>query len=101
MAKESAFARNAKRAKFIKQDAKKRAELKAIIMNKETSDEERFAAVMKLEKMRKNGAQIRYRNRCRITGRPRGNYRIFGLSRIAFRELASDGMIPGVVKSSW
>ena len=101
MAKVSAFERNAKRARFIKLDKEKRDALKATIMNKETTDEDRFAAVTKLEKMRKNGAEIRYRNRCRISGRPRGNYRIFGLSRIQFRELASDGMIPGVVKSSW
>lgn len=101
MAKVSAFEKNAKRKKFIALDADKRAALKKTIMDKKTSDEDRFAAVMKLEKMRKNGAQIRYRNRCRITGRPRANYRIFGLSRIAFRELASNGLVPGIVKSSW
>lgn len=101
MAKVSAFEKNAKRARFIQQDSAKRAALKEIIMNKATSEEDRMKAVMKLDSMRKNGAKIRYRNRCGVTGRPRGNYRLFNLSRIAFRELASSGMIPGVVKSSW
>lgn len=101
MAKVSAFEKNAKRARLIKRDASKRAALKAVIMDKKTSDEERMQAVMKLSSMSRNGAKIRYRNRCGITGRPRGNYRLFNLSRIAFRELASSGMIPGVVKSSW
>lgn len=101
MAKVSAFEKNAKRARLIKKDAEKRKALKAIIMNKETSDDDRMQAVMKLEAMNKNGAKIRYRNRCGVTGRPRGNYRIFNLSRIEFRELASSGMVPGVVKSSW
>jgi len=70
-------------------------------MNKQTGDEERFAAVLELAQLPRNSAKNRYRNRCRITGRPRGNYRIFGLSRITFRELASNGMIPGVRKASW
>ena len=70
-------------------------------MNKETSMEDRFEAVMTLAKLPRNGAKIRQRNRCELTGRPRGNYRKFKLSRIKFRELASAGQIPGVIKSSW
>lgn len=101
MAKVSAFEKNAKRARLIKKDAAKRAALKATIMDKKTSDEARMEAVMKFQKLTRNGAEIRYRNRCGVTGRPRGNYRLFNLSRIEFRELASSGMIPGVVKSSW
>ena len=101
MAKVSAFEKNAKRARLIERDAEKRQALKDIIMNRKTSDEDRMQAVMKLESMNKNGAKNRYRNRCGVTGRPRSNYRIFNISRIEFRELASSGMIPGVVKSSW
>lgn len=101
MAKVSAFEKNAKRSRLINRDAEKRKALKAVIMDKKTSDDDRMQAVMKLESMNKNGASIRYRNRCGVTGRPRGNYRLFNLSRIEFRELASSGMIPGVVKSSW
>lgn len=101
MAKVSAFEKNAKRARLIKRDSAKRAALKEIIMDKNTSDDDRMQAVMKFQKLNRNGASVRYRNRCGVTGRPRGNYRLFNLSRIEFRELASSGMIPGVVKSSW
>lgn len=101
MAKVATFEKNAKRARLIKQYSKKRLALKETIMNKETSDEARFAAVIELSKLPRNSAQVRYRNRCKITGRPRANYRVFGLSRITFRELASNGMIPGVRKASW
>ena len=101
MAKVATFEKNAKRAKLIKKYAVKRAALNAVIKNKETSDEQRFEAVTKLAKLPRNGAKIRYRNRCKLTGRPRANYRYFGLSRIAFRELASNGLIPGVTKGSW
>ena len=75
--------------------------LKAVIMNKETDMEERFDAVMKLAKMPRNSAKVRIRNRCEVSGRPRAFYRKFKLSRIALRELASAGQIPGVIKSSW
>lgn len=101
MAKVSVFEKNAKRARLIKKFDKKRGTLKSTIMNKKTSDEDRFTAVLELAKLPRNSAKNRYRNRCRITGRPRGNYRIFGLSRITLRELASNGMIPGVRKASW
>lgn len=101
MAKVATFEKNAKRARLIKKYEKKRAELKATIKNRDISDEDRFEAVMKLSKLPRNSAKIRYRNRCKMTGRPRANYRLFGLSRIALRELASNGQIPGVVKASW
>lgn len=101
MAKVSAFEKNAKRARLIKKYAAKRAELKKQIKDKNISDEERFALTMKLGKLPRNSMKIRYRNRCALTGRPRGNYRIFGISRIVLRELAGNGQIPGVTKSSW
>jgi small subunit ribosomal protein S14 len=89
------------RGKLRKRDAKKRAALKATVMNKETTMEDRFTAVMKLAKMPRNGAAVRQHSRCELTGRPRAYYRKFKLCRIKFRELASAGQIPGVVKSSW
>jgi len=93
--------KNKRRARMIKRDAKKRAALKATIMNRELSMEERFAAQIKLSALPRNGAKIRYRNRCELTGRPRGNYRKFKLCRIKLRELGSFGLIPGLVKASW
>ena len=75
--------------------------LKAIIKDKKVSQEDRFKAVLKLASLPKNGSQIRVRNRCEITGRPRGNYRKFSMSRIAFRDLASSGQLPGITKASW
>ena len=78
-----------------------RAALKALIMDKDTSMEERFAAVLKLAQMPRNSSKVRIKNRCELSGRPRGFYRKFKLSRIALRELASSGQIPGVIKSSW
>ncbi|MEM6811597.1 MAG: 30S ribosomal protein S14 [Pseudomonadota bacterium] len=101
MAKVSAVQRDLKRRKLEKKYAKKRAELKAIIANKETPMEERFAAVLALSELPKNSAKIRARNRCALTGRPRSHHRKFRLSRIAIRDLASRGELPGVVKSSW
>lgn len=101
MAKTPMIEKNNRRRKLAKQKEAKRKALKAIIMNKETSMEERFAAVMKLAKMPRNSSKVRIRNRCELTGRPRGYYRKFKLSRIALRELASAGQIPGVIKSSW
>ena len=80
---------------------KKRKALKDIIMNRNLPLEERFTAQMKLNEMPRDGSSIRVRNRCLVTGRPRGNYRKFKMSRIAFRELASTGQVPGVLKSSW
>lgn len=101
MAKVATFEKNAKRARLIKKYEKKRAALKKVIYNRETTDEVRFDAVTKLAAFPRNSAKTRFRNRCKLTGRPRANYRLFGLSRITFRELASNGQIPGVVKSSW
>ena len=101
MAKVAMVERNEKRKKMIKRDAAKRAALKAIVMDKEASMEDRFAAQMKLSKLPRNGAASRYRNRCELTGRPRGVYRKFRLSRIKLRELGGFGKIPGLTKSSW
>jgi small subunit ribosomal protein S14 len=101
MAKLSMINKNKRRAKMVKQNAVKRAKLKAEIMSKTATMEDRFAAVQKLSKLPRNSSKVRVRNRCELTGRPRGTYRKFKLSRIAFREMASVGLIPGVVKSSW
>ena len=101
MAKVAMVERNEKRKRMIKRDAGKRAALKAIVMDKEKPIEERFEAQMKLSKLPRNGAKIRYRNRCELTGRPRGVYRKFRLSRIKLRELGGFGKIPGLTKSSW
>ena len=100
MAKKSAIQRDLKRRRLISKYANKRAELKAILANPETSDEEFYKAQAKLTKLPKNSSPIRARNRCSITGRPRAHIRKFGLSRITFRELASKGKLPGVTKSS-
>ena len=81
--------------------SKKRAELKAQIMDKQLPIEERFQANIKLAEMPRNGARNRIRNRCEMSGRPRAVYRKLGLSRIALRDLASEGQIPGMTKSSW
>lgn len=86
---------------MIAEKAKVRAHLKAIIANKETSFEDRIAAVHKLAEMPRNSSSVRYRLRCEITGRPRGVYRYFHMSRIAVREFASSGLLPGVTKASW
>ncbi len=101
MAKLSSVEKNNRRARLGKQYAKKRADLKAIVMDKNVTMEERFAAQMKLAALPRNSAKNRYRNRCEITGRPRGNYRKFNLCRIKLRELGSFGQIPGLVKASW
>lgn len=101
MAKKAMIQRDKKRALMVKQYAAKRAELKAILANPETSDEAFYAAQHKLTKLPTNSSPVRVRNRCRITGRPRAFIRKYGLSRIMFRELASQGKIPGVTKSSW
>ena len=101
MAKQSAIQKNNKRKRIVARDAKKRAELKAIMRDLTIPGEERFTAMLKLSSLPKNGARIRIRNRCALSGRPRGVYRKFELSRIAMRDLASSGYIPGMVKSSW
>jgi small subunit ribosomal protein S14 len=101
MAKKSAIEKNKRRERLVKHYAAKRAKLKAIAGNKDLAMEERFAARLKLAELPRNSAPSRVRLRCELTGRPRGNYRKFKLSRIALRELASTGQIPGLVKSSW
>jgi small subunit ribosomal protein S14 len=101
MAKVSMIERDKKRSNLSKKYAKKYAELKAVVSNREISLEERFDAQLKLAKLPRNSSKVRYRNRCECTGRPRGYYRKFRISRIALRELASLGLLPGVVKSSW
>lgn len=101
MAKASAVNRDLKRRKLSKQYAGKRAALKAVIKNRDLAPDERFAAMLKLADLPRNSAKIRIRNRCALTGRPRGNFRKFNLSRNALRLLASRGQLPGVTKSSW
>ena len=101
MAKASAIQRNLKRIKLSKKFDKKRKKLKAIVKNKTLPLNERFLAQLKLSKLPKNSSKIRIRNRCAITGRPHGVYRKFKISRIALREMASSGKIPGMTKSSW
>ncbi|MBV9812133.1 MAG: 30S ribosomal protein S14 [Acetobacteraceae bacterium] len=101
MAKTSAVNRNARREKMARRDRSKRAALKAIVMDRTLPVEDRFDATMKLAQLPRNGAKVRVRLRCEMTGRPRANYRKFKLSRIALRELASQGQIPGMVKASW
>src|SRR6185437_6437773 len=101
MAKKSSVNKNAHRERLSKQMAGKRARLKAIAGNRNAPEDERFAAQLKLAEMPRNSSPTRVRNRCELSGRPRGVYRRFKLSRIALRELASAGQIPGMVKSSW
>ena len=101
MAKASAIQRNLKRIKLSKKFDKKRKKLKAIVKNKTLPLNERFLAQLKLSKLPKNSSKIRIRNRCAITGRPHGVYRKLKISRIALREMASSGKIPGMTKSSW
>ena len=101
MAKTSSIQRNLKRIKLAKKFLKKREKLKKIIRNKKLPLEERFAAQLKLAKIPRNSAKIRIRNRCEISGRPHGVYRKLRISRIALRDLASKGKIPGMTKSSW
>ena len=92
---------NLRRQKLVKSYSEKRQSLKQIVMNKALSLEERFIAQTKLAKLPRNSSKVRVRNRCELTGRARGYYRRFNLSRITLRELASFGMLPGVRKSSW
>lgn len=101
MAKKSMLARNKKRAKMAAHQAPIRAELRKRALDSTLTEEERFKARLKLQSLPKNGAAERVRNRCQITGRPRGVYRKFMVSRIVFREFAHRGFIPGVTKASW
>ena len=101
MAKTSSIQRNLKRIKLTKKFLKKREDLKNIIKNKKLPLEDRFAAQLKLAKIPRNSSKTRIRNRCEITGRPHGVYRKLKISRIALRDLASKGKIPGMTKSSW
>jgi len=101
MAKKSSIEKNNRRKRLTDQYAKKRADLKAKALDEALPLEERFAARMKLAKLPRNSAPNRVRNRCEISGRPRGYYRKLRLSRIALRDLGSKGLIPGLVKSSW
>lgn len=101
MAKKSSVEKNTRRVKLAKSTAGRRSRLKAIVSDRTVPPEERFAAQLKLAELPRNSSPTRVRNRCALTGRPRGYYRKFRLSRIALRELASAGQIPGMVKSSW
>lgn len=101
MAKISMKEREKKRAKLVKRYAAKRAELKAIIQDPEAEPEAKWDAQIKLQKMPRDSSPVRQRNRCRITGRPHGFYRKFGLGRNVLREAAMRGDVPGLVKSSW
>ena len=101
MAKSSMIQREIKRTKMVKKYARKRAELKAVIGDVNQSDEERYNAQLKLQALPRDASPCRQRNRCRITGRPYGYYRKFGLARNKLREHAMQGDIPGLVKASW
>lgn len=101
MAKTSAIQKNKHRTKLVAQHAAKRARLKAIASDRSLPPEEQFAARLKLAEMPRNSSRVRIRNRCEVTGRPRAFYRKFKLSRVTLRDLASNGQIPGMTKSSW
>lgn len=101
MAKKSAVNRNERVKKLVKQHAAKRDALKAIANDESLPLEERFDARLKLAELPRNSSATRIRNRCEVTGRPRGYYRKLKMSRISLRELGSHGLIPGLVKSSW
>ena len=101
MAKVGAIDKNKKRRKLVDKYAAKRAALKEIIQDRSRPIEERFKAQLDLAALPRNSAKNRLRNRCGVTGRPRGYYRKLNMSRIALRELGSEGKIPGLVKSSW
>ena len=101
MAKKSSIEKNNRRAKLAKQKAPSRERLKELARDRDAPGEERFEAQLKLAEMPRNSSPTRIRNRCSMSGRPRGYYRKFKLSRIAVRELASSGQIPGMLKSSW
>ena len=101
MAKKSMIAREAKRAATVKQYAAKRAELKAIIQDPNASDDDKWDAQIKLQKLPRNASPVRQQRRCQLTGRPHAVYRKFGLCRNKLREAAMRGDVPGLVKASW
>lgn len=101
MAKKSAVEKNKKRRKLAAKYAEKRARLKEMAVDESLSDQERFSARLKLAKLPRNSAPSRIRNRCEVSGRPRGYYRKLKMSRVALRELGNQGKVPGLVKSSW
>ncbi|MFA5494213.1 MAG: 30S ribosomal protein S14 [Porticoccaceae bacterium] len=101
MAKTSMIEREQKRSKLVAKHAVRRQELKAIISNPNSSDEERWEALVKLQKLPRDSSPSRQQRRCRITGRPHGVYRKFGLCRNKLREAAMRGDVPGLVKASW
>ena len=101
MAKLALINRDEKRRKMVEQYAKKRAELMAIINNIGLSDVERYEARLKLQKLPRDASPVRLRNRCQITGRPRGVFRKFGLGRLKLRDLVMKGEVPGMTKASW
>ena len=101
MAKQSMIEREKKRAKLAAKFSQKRANLKAIITNTDTSEEDRWDAVIKLQSLPRDSSLVRKRNRCALTGRPHGYYRKFGLARNKLREAAMRGDVPGLVKASW
>ena len=101
MAKKSSVEKNKRRRALVAKCLERRTELKNITRDRSADPAERFEATLQLAKLPRNGSRVRIRNRCEASGRPRGYYRKFGLSRIALRELASIGLVPGVVKASW
>src|SRR5262245_4347110 len=101
MAKKSSVEKNQRRRRMAERYATQRTELRAIVRDRTRAPEERFEATLLLAKLPRNSAKVRVRNRCALTGRPRGFHRKFGMSRIAVRDLGSQGQIPGLVKASW
>lgn len=101
MAKKSAVEKNRKRIRMAARDKAKRDRLRALVRDRDASAEDRFQAALKLAEMPRNGAEIRIRNRCEVSGRPRAVYRKFKLGRVMLRDMALQGQIPGMVKSSW
>ena len=101
MAKKSAVQKDKRRRRQVDQQRAKRVRLKALAEDRSVPAEDRFAARLKLAEMPRNGSKVRIRNRCELSGRPRGFYRRFRLSRVALRELGATGQIPGMVKASW
>jgi small subunit ribosomal protein S14 len=101
MAKQSTIQKNINRKKLIERLSKKRASLKNLLKNKDISFEDRIKTQVKIDALPRNSSKIRFRNRCFLSGRPRGVYSKFNLSRIAIRDLAGKGQIPGLTKASW
>jgi small subunit ribosomal protein S14 len=101
VAKKAMIEKNKRRARLAKKYSAKRERLKAAVMDKNLPMEERFQAQMELNELPRNASPVRHRNRCELTGRPRGFYRKFKMSRIALRDLGNNGQLPGVIKSSW